>query len=97
MIELESRLGAIEQPSAGPDRPLIQRHLDGLLMLFAACLVFLMQPGFMCLEAGLTRSKNSIHVAMKNLVDFCLSIFLFWGLGYGLMFGNSLAGFAGNR
>lgn len=70
---------------------------DSLWLLICSFLVFLMQPGFMCLEAGLTRSKNSIHVAMKNLVDFCLSIFLFWALGYGLMFGHSISGVIGTN
>ncbi len=69
---------------------------DLLWILFCAILVFLMQPGFMCLETGLTRSKNSINVAIKNLLDFCLSILLFWTFGYGLMFGASLAGWIGS-
>jgi Amt family ammonium transporter len=35
-----------------------------------------MQGGFMCLESGLTRSKNSINVAVKNFADFALSVML---------------------
>jgi ammonium transporter len=66
-----------------------------LWLLVCAGLVFLMQPGFMCLESGLTRSKNSINVAVKNLADFGISLLLFWGLGYGLMFGPTLAGWVG--
>lgn len=69
--------------------------LDNLWVLFCACLVFLMQPGFMCLESGLTRSKNSINVAVKNLADFAISAFCFWLLGYGLMFGSSKLGLWG--
>ena len=65
-------------------------------LIVSTFLVFLMQPGFMCLESGLTRSKNSINVAIKNLVDLAISILLFWGLGYGLIFGNSLAGVVGS-
>ncbi|MBP0020453.1 MAG: ammonium transporter [Cyanobacteria bacterium SBLK] len=60
-------------------------------------LVFLMQPGFMCLESGLTRSKNSINVAVKNLVDFGISFLLFWAFGYALMFGRSWGGWIGDR
>ncbi len=41
------------------------------------------------------RSKNSINVAIKNLVDFCLSAWLFWLVGFGVMFGSSYAGFLG--
>ncbi|MDA0673848.1 MAG: ammonium transporter, partial [Cyanobacteria bacterium] len=68
---------------------------DMLWLLVCAGLVFLMQPGFMCLESGLTRSKNSINVAVKNLADFGISLVLFWGLGYGLMFGPTVAGWLG--
>lgn len=69
--------------------------IDTFWVVIAATLVFLMQPGFMCLESGLTRSKNSINVAVKNLADFVLSVLLFWALGYGLMFGSSQAGIVG--
>jgi ammonium transporter len=60
---------------------------DMLWLLVCSGLVFLMQPGFMCLESGLTRSKNSINVAVKNLADLGISVTLFWAMGYGLMFG----------
>ncbi len=63
----------------------------------SAALVFLMQPGFMCLESGLTRSKNSINVAVKNLVDFVISVAAFWGVGYGIMFGLSPDGVVGTN
>jgi len=64
-------------------------------VLICAGLVFLMQPGFMCLESGLTRSKNNINVAVKNLADFGISVMLFWMFGYGLMFGLSKSGLIG--
>jgi len=66
----------------------------GWIML-CAILVTLMQAGFMCLESGLTRSKNSINVAIKNLADFAISVVLFWILGYALMFGASWLGWLG--
>jgi|GEM_PF-997943 len=69
--------------------------LDSLWVIIAATLVFLMQPGFMCLESGLTRSKNSINVAVKNLVDFTVSVLTFWCVGYGVMFGLSHSGIVG--
>ncbi len=69
--------------------------IDPLWMLSCALLVMLMQAGFTCLESGLVRAKNSINVAIKNLVDFCISIVLFTVFGYGLMFGTSLGGWIG--
>ena len=54
------------------------KGIDILWVVFASVLVFLMQAGFLCLEGGMTRSKNSINVAIKNLADFCLSTLVFW-------------------
>lgn len=69
--------------------------LNNLWLIVSALLVFLMQAGFLCLESGRTRSKNSINVAAKNIADFILSTSLFWLLGFGLMFGNSQFGLIG--
>ncbi|MDJ1173337.1 ammonium transporter [Roseofilum capinflatum] len=68
---------------------------DILWVLVCSGLVFLMQPGFMCLESGLTRSKNSINVAVKNIADFGISVSLFWAIGYALMFGENPSGWLG--
>ncbi len=70
--------------------------MDKLWVLLCTGLVFLMQAGFMCLESGLTRSKNSINVAVKNLADFGISVFLFWAFGYGIMFGVSQGSWIGS-
>ncbi|MBE9041558.1 ammonium transporter, partial [Oscillatoriales cyanobacterium LEGE 11467] len=66
-------------------------------LLGCAGLVFMMQPGFMCLESGLTRSKNNINVAVKNLADVGISIVLFWSFGYALLFGASVGGWVGAK
>lgn len=70
--------------------------IDTLWLLLCSGLVFLMQAGFMCLESGLTRSKNSINVAVKNLADFGISAGLFWLFGYALMFGDTQTGWLGS-
>ncbi len=69
--------------------------IDTLWLLLCSCLVFLMQAGFMCLESGMTRSKNSINVAAKNLADFGVSVLLYWAVGYGIMCGVSQSGWFG--
>lgn len=68
---------------------------NSLWLIFNTFLVFVMQPGFMCLESGLTRTKNSINVAIKNLVDLGISILLFWAVGYAIAFGTTSAGIFG--
>jgi len=70
--------------------------LDMLWVIVASGLVFIMQPGFAALESGLTRSKNSINVAVKNITDMIISVFLFWLFGFGVMFGASYLGLFGS-
>jgi len=69
---------------------------DILWIIIASAFVLLMQAGFTCLETGMVRSKNSINVAIKNLMDLCLSSAFFWAVGYGIMFGSSINGFIGS-
>ncbi len=75
--------------------PATTSSLDSLLVIVSAALVLFMQAGFLCLESGLTRSKNSINVAIKNITDFGLATLTFWLLGFGFMFGPTLMGFLG--
>lgn len=75
--------------------PVDQQTINNLWVLVSAALVFFMQAGFLCLESGLTRSKNNINTAIKNLIDFGLTSVLFWAAGYGLMFGASAGGLIG--
>lgn len=70
-------------------------HIDLLWVIIASVLLFLMQAGFLCLETGMTRSKNNISVAIKNFCDFCVSALAFWIVGFGLMYGLSYQGWIG--
>ena len=58
--------------------------IDALWVLLCAALVYIMQAGFMCLEAGMTREKNNINVAIKNLCDFGISVAVFWAFGFAI-------------
>ncbi len=70
-------------------------NIDTLWVIDCAILVFIMQAGFMCMETGLSRYKNSINVALKNASDFGVSVVIFWIFGFGIMFGTSYNGFFG--
>ncbi|WP_417698201.1 ammonium transporter [Psychromonas sp.] len=69
--------------------------MDFSWLLICALLVFCMQAGFLCLESGKIRSKNSINVAAKNISDFILSSVIFWIFGFAIMFGDSFYGVLG--
>ena len=71
-------------------------NFKALVYFLALGLLMLMQVGFLCLETGLVRSKNSINVAAKNLVDLILSLQFFWLVGFGVMFGAAGGGLWGD-
>ena len=73
----------------------VKSFIDTLWVIDCAILVFIMQAGFMCVESGLSRHKNSINVALKNAADFGVSVVVFWLFGFGLMFGKSFNGLFG--
>ena len=73
----------------------VKSFVDTLWVIDCAILVFIMQAGFMCMETGLSRHKNSINVALKNAADFGLAVVIFWLFGFGLMFGKSFNGYFG--
>ena len=74
---------------------ILTSNIDTLWVIDCAILVFIMQAGFMCMETGLSRHKNSINVALKNAADFGVSVVIFWVFGFGLMFGTSYNGIFG--
>ena len=71
--------------------------LDTLWVCLGAMLVFWMQPGFALVEAGLTQSKNTANILMKNFVDFMCGTVLFWITGFSIMYGagNAFFGWEG--
>ena len=75
--------------------PALEMPLVEVWVLACAFLVFFMQAGFMLMESGLSRSKNSFDAALKNLFDFCVAASLFWCFGFGLMYGETWSGVIG--
>lgn len=64
-------------------------------VLSCAAVVFLMQAGFCLLESGLVRTKNSINVAVKNVLDCALTMLIFTVSGFAMMFGVTQFGIIG--
>jgi Amt family ammonium transporter len=65
--------------------------------LIAAFLVFCMQVGFVMLEAGFARSRESINILVEGIVDTCICGVTFWAWGFAFMFepGNGFIGTTG--
>src|SRR6187431_2566618 len=64
--------------------------------LIAAFLVFFMQAGFMMLEAGFARTRETVNILLEGIVDTCLCGILFWAWGFAFMFGSG-NGFIGKQ
>jgi ammonium transporter, Amt family len=71
--------------------------LDIAWVVICSSMVMFMQAGFCLLESGFSRAKNSINVALKNLVDFCAAGVSFFLIGFGIMYGSSPSGLIGLR
>jgi ammonium transporter, Amt family len=66
----------------------IEMAVDTLWVLLAGALVFFMNLGFACVEAGFARSKNTVNILSKNFIVFAVSSLGYLLLGWGLMFGG---------
>lgn len=54
--------------------------------LVAAFLVFCMQVGFVMLEAGFARSRESVNILVEGIADTSICGVLFWAWGFAFMF-----------
>ncbi|WP_081869733.1 ammonium transporter [Endozoicomonas numazuensis] len=63
-------------------------YLNTLFLTFCILLIFLMQIGFLCLEAGAVRSKNNVNVAAKNLLDFIVVTLVYALFSFSIQFGS---------
>jgi len=66
-------------------------------MLVATFLVFIMHLGFASLEAGLTRSKNTVNILFKNTAIIAIGLLSYAAMGFNLMYPGdfSISGFLG--
>jgi Amt family ammonium transporter len=66
-----------------------------LYLMVATVLVFIMHAGFAMLEAGLTRQKNAANIIGKNLMTISIGMIAYFAIGWGLMYGDQIAGLFG--
>merc|ERR1712156_1402762 len=83
--------------TATPELPLciVTGNLDNLFLIVMGIVVFLMQCGFAFLEAGSVRSKNTVNILIKNMLDLLIGGVSYWAIGWAIAYGNSENGFIG--
>ena len=77
-----------EAPSASA----VSAYVDSsYLFLIGGLIVMFMAAGFLCLEAGLVRSKNASMQSLKNVALFSVAGLMFWLVGYNMAYpGNTI-------
>jgi len=70
--------------------------INTIWTLVAAFLVFGMQAGFVMLEAGFARKRETVNILVECVLDTAICGISFWAIGYAFMFGAG-NGFIGNQ
>jgi Amt family ammonium transporter len=85
----------LSQPAGAIDKETVPQQLahqvsaiNTTWVLVAAFLVFFMQAGFMALEAGFARSRETVNILMECVFDTCLCGLLYWAFGFAFQFGG---------
>src|ERR1700730_4594923 len=95
---LPAMLGAqAATPTPALDPMVTVNAINTVWTLVAAFLVFCMQVGFVLLEAGFARSRESVNILVEGIADTCICGVTFWLWGFAFMFepGNGLIGLHG--
>ena len=99
MVLVPGLIGGTEAHAADtftPGETSIINSLNTVWTLVAAALVFGMQAGFVMLEAGFARKRETVNVLIECVLDTAICGVSFWAIGYAFMFGAG-NGFIGTQ
>jgi Amt family ammonium transporter len=85
---LESPAGAAQAQDVVHKANEFVSPVNTIWVLVTAFLVFFMQAGFMALEAGFARSRESVNIMMECIFDTCLCGLLYFAVGFAFQFGR---------
>ncbi len=97
MMILPGMLGteAMAAETYTPHETAVINTINTLWTLVAAFLVFGMQAGFVMLEAGFARKRESVNILVECILDTAICGISFYAIGYAFMFseGNGFIGY----
>jgi len=76
-----------ENKEQGENLDIIINNSDQFFLIIIAIIIFFMQCGFAFLEAGSVRSKNTVNILIKNMLDAFIGGVSYWAIGWGLAYG----------
>lgn len=74
-----------------PGLPALEFATDNLFLMICAVLVIFMQAGFAMVEVGMNPAKHTVNILCKNVMDFAIGVFLFFAIGYAIMYPGFLS------
>jgi Amt family ammonium transporter len=83
----ETAAGATPMDTVGHQANDLVSPINTIWVLVTAFLVFFMQAGFMALEAGFARSRETVNILLECVFDTCLCGLLYWAIGFAFQFG----------
>ncbi len=91
---LMPHVASAQDASDTPDPVASINAINTAWVLIAAFLVFGMQVGFVMLESGFARERESVNILVEGIADTCICGILFWAIGFAFMFedGNKFIG-----
>ncbi len=95
LLSLGSMVFAGEEGAVAPVAS-IGLTASNIWMMVATFLVFIMHLGFASLEAGLTRSKNTVNILFKNTLIPAIGLLTYAYFGFNLMYPGEFNGFLGS-
>jgi len=98
MMTLPGLIGisAMAADTYTPHETALINSLNTVWTLVAAALVFGMQAGFVMLEAGFARRRETVNILVECTLDTAICGISFWAIGYAFMFGAG-NGFIGSQ
>lgn len=81
----------------GSDTPDTIVPINTMWTMIATFLIFFMQAGFLCLEAGACRPRETVNLLLEDFIDVAVTGAVFFLFGFAFMFGegNSFIGTTG--
>jgi len=99
MVLLPGLIGGVSSQAADTytaHETAVINSLNTVWTLVAAALVFGMQAGFVMLEAGFARKRETVNILVECTLDTAICGVSFWAIGYAFMFGAG-NGFIGQQ
>eukprot|EP00090_Calanus_glacialis_P008846 TRINITY_DN1716_c0_g1_i2.p1 TRINITY_DN1716_c0_g1~~TRINITY_DN1716_c0_g1_i2.p1 ORF type:complete len:555 (-),score=145.72 TRINITY_DN1716_c0_g1_i2:254-1918(-) len=89
-LETEEKLELLYNNSLveGKNLEILMNNTDQFFLIVIAIIIFFMQCGFAFLEAGSVRSKNTVNILIKNMLDAFIGGVSYWAIGWGLAYGE---------